>query len=728
MNRITSYLSNSLIVLGLIAPGTPANVQTPVIELDNSNESDQIKTQLPSVTQLSDVQPEDWAFQALKSLVERYNVIIGYPDGTYKGNRAMTRYEFAAGLNAALRRIEELIAEGLKDKVSQEDLVILQRLQSEFSAELTTLRNRVDKLEVSAAELEANQFSTTTKLQGEAAFTIAGAEGDDVDAEIVFNERIRLELVSSFTGKDKLFTRLTTGNIGNSFADEIGTNEGRFAFDGPGTNDVVLDRLHYVFPVGEKLKVTAMASLGAHHFYADVFNSGLNVGGGGSGAMSRFAERNPIYRLGIARSTTGVGFSYKLADAIKVEGGYLAKNGSDPDQKAGLFNGNYSAMGQLVFQPAKRFKFGLTYVNGYDPGDGTFAFGGTGTNFANGLLPGTEERRISSNSYGVQAQLDLSSKLSLRGWGRDPDVDFNGGGDAEIWNYAVALVFPDLGKKGGLGAIVAGAEPYAGDISPRPANFENDTPLHIEALYKYPINDNISITPGVIWMKSADSTATFPDFNVEDYLSAGVLTHEIQAPLEFVLDNFSEIEHTPSTHTYFGYSSEDISKVQTTVKTKDNSVCVNNKGIQRYLPPIVQKLFFNVHSGDWFFDNWETFFSPIYSVYDQFWLDTVTEKPRKLRLKLILFFIPISETQTRIMMFVFASRVVNKLIFKVLGKPIVRFFINHELILDKAILENIADKEMSLNQMQLGRFDGILAENRKRINRIYRNDSSRVNV
>lgn len=233
---------------------------------------------------------------------------------------------------------------------------------------------------------------------------------------------------------------------------------------------------------------------------------------------------------------------------------------------------------------------------------------------------------------------------------------------------------------------------------------------------------------GVIWIKSADSNATFPDFNVEDYLSAGVLTHEIQAPLEFVLDNFSEIEHTPSTHTYFGYSSEDISKVQTTVKTKDNSVCVNNKGIQRYLPWIVAKLFFNVHSGDWFFDNWETFFSPIYSIYDQFWLDAVTDKPRKLRLKLLLFFVPISETQTRIMMFVFASRVVNQLIFQVFGKPIVRFFINQELILDKAILENILDKDIALKQMQLGRFDGVLAENRKRINRIYRGDISQVNV
>ncbi len=464
----------------------------------------QVISQVTSVSQLSDVQPTDWAFVALQSLVERYGCIAGYPNGTYRGNRALTRYEFAAGLNACLDRVNELIATATADIVSQQDLATLERLQSEFSAELATLRGRVDALEARTAELEANQFSTTTKLQGEVAFTFAGADGDDVDTEFVFNDRIRLQLVSSFTGKDKLFTRLTAGNIGNSFATEIGTNEGRFAHDGPDGNDIVLDRLHYVFPLGDNLKVTTMASLGAHHFYADVFNSGLNTGGGATGALSRFAERNPIYRLGIARSTTGVGFSYKLGDAIKVEGGYLAKNGSDPDEKAGLFNGNYSALGQIVFQPVKKFKLGLTYVNGYDPGDGTFAFGGTGTDFANNLLPGTEERQIISNSYGVQAQLDLSSKFSIRGWGSYTDVDFNGGGDAEIWNYAVAFVFPDLGKKGSLAAIIAGAEPYAGDISPRPADFENDTPIHIEALYRYPINDNISITPGIIWLQSRD--------------------------------------------------------------------------------------------------------------------------------------------------------------------------------------------------------------------------------
>ena len=153
MNHITSNLTSSLIVVGIIASSNPVNAQNPVTEINNSNRSNEIESQLPSVSELSDVQPTDWAFQALKSLVERYDIIIGYPDKTYKGNRAMTRYEFAAGLNAALRRIEELIAEGLKDKVSQEDLVILQRLQSEFSAELTTLRNRLYILLVSASDL-----------------------------------------------------------------------------------------------------------------------------------------------------------------------------------------------------------------------------------------------------------------------------------------------------------------------------------------------------------------------------------------------------------------------------------------------------------------------------------------------------------------------------------------------------------------------------------------------
>src|SRR6478672_135554 len=181
--------------------------------------------QVTSVSQLSDVRPTDWAFQALQSLVERYGCIAGYPDGTFRGNRAMTRYEFAAGLNACLDKVSELIQGGSRNLATREDLASVQRLQEEFAAELATLRGRVDALEARTSELEANQFSTTTKLNGEAIFALSDDFGGKVglfgrdnrrvgsdNNEAVFQQRVRLNLNTSFTGRDLLLTRLDVGN------------------------------------------------------------------------------------------------------------------------------------------------------------------------------------------------------------------------------------------------------------------------------------------------------------------------------------------------------------------------------------------------------------------------------------------------------------------------------------------------------------------------------------
>ena len=483
--------------------------------------------QVTNVNQLRDVSPTDWAYEALRSLVDRYGCIAGYPNQTYRGSQSLTRYEFAAGLNSCLNQIERLIAANAGP--SPEDLETIARLSQEFEAELATLGGRVDELESRTAILEDNQFSATTKLVGEVVFQLAEAFGDDVDTEFVFTDKVRLQLVSSFTGRDKLFTRLTAGNIDNSFQDEIGTREGRFAHDGPGGNDITIDRLHYQFPIGENLQITTMAVLGAHHFYAETFNSGLNTGGGGTGALTRFGERNPIYRQGIGTSTAGLGATYTFGEFLELSAGYIAPSASNPLEQNGLFSGNFSALGQVTLKPIERLKVGATYVRSYDndaiiDDDSTFRpaflFGGTGTNAGNLRGVGVGDVPVSTDSFGAQFQFDVTSKISLRGWGSYTDANIVNDGDdnngsADIWNYAAAVVVSDVIKEGNLAAIIVGAEPYLTAIDANGDEDDealtNDVPIHVEALYKYQLNDNISITPGFIWLTAPNQNTDNSD-------------------------------------------------------------------------------------------------------------------------------------------------------------------------------------------------------------------------
>ena len=201
-----------------------------------------------------------------------YGCIAGYPDGTFKGNRALSRYEFAAGLNACLDRISELIAAATADLATKEDLAVLQKLQDEFAAELATIRGRVDALEARAAELEANQFSTTTKLKGEVLWTFAdtfgGAATDGGDAasddddltNTIFADRARLNLDTSFTGKDQLRVRMQGRNITQFRRGLTGTSMTRLGHDGDNGNDLEVDDLWYKFPIGKKFRAIIAAN------------------------------------------------------------------------------------------------------------------------------------------------------------------------------------------------------------------------------------------------------------------------------------------------------------------------------------------------------------------------------------------------------------------------------------------------------------------------------------
>jgi Carbohydrate-selective porin, OprB family/S-layer homology domain len=488
-----------------------------------SNEGSQnnSQSQVTSVSQFSDVQPTDWAFQALQSLVERYGCIAGYPNSTYRGNRALTRYEFAAGLNACLDRVNELIATATADLVTKQDLATLQRLQEEFSAELATLRGRVDSLEARTAELEANQFSTTTKLVGEAIFAVTDVFGGDTgdNNNTVFQDRVRLNLQTSFTGKDVLTTRLTAGNA-NAFSQvdnngaAITTAEGTQTFQvgGTGNNSVKIDRLTYEAPVGPA-QVYLAASGGRHSHYAAVNNPYFfDNTDGGNGALTTFASESPIYRIG---GGAGIAVNLPLGRGTGILGnssitaGYLASEANNPSLSSGLTNGDYAALGQLNFSVGDRLALAATYVHGYSAGGSLFNSGSTSDATTPEVLVGTGQANTlfnsaSTNSYGVSAAFRPSDKLSVSGFVSYHDVTGSGiGDDYEAWSYGLGVALPDFGKQGNVLGIFAGAQPYSFNrTGPGITAGSNDTPYQFEGFYKYRVSDNISVTPGVIWLTS----------------------------------------------------------------------------------------------------------------------------------------------------------------------------------------------------------------------------------
>ncbi|MBD2296891.1 iron uptake porin [Anabaena sphaerica FACHB-251] len=475
-----------------------------------SNEGQNSQSQVTSVSQFSDVQPTDWAFQALQSLVERYGCIAGYPNGTYRGNRALTRYEFAAGLNACLDRVNELIATATADMVTKQDLATLQRLQEEFSAELATLRGRVDALEARTAELEANQFSTTTKLQGEAIFAVTDSFKGDPGGKTVFQDRVRLNLQSSFTGRDMLNTRLTAGNT-RGFGTSSEANQ-TFDVGSTGNNGVEIDKLTYEAPIGPA-QVYIAATGGQHSHYAAVNNPYFfDKTDGGNGALSTFSSENPIYRIGggagIALNVPfGQGGGILKPSSLTL--GYLASEANNPAAGAGLFDGNYAALGQLNFNVGNRIALAATYVHGYHgagsslfdsattlASDGVTSIPVVGTSLANNLSAGSAS---SSNSYGLSAAFRPSDKLSISGFVSYHDVTgFGAGDDFEAWSYGVGVALPDFGKKGNVLGIFGGAQPYS--FNNNGGANTGDIPYQVEGFYKYRVSDNISVTPGVIWL------------------------------------------------------------------------------------------------------------------------------------------------------------------------------------------------------------------------------------
>ena len=442
--------------LGLLATGANAaelNING-VAEYSSSSKKDQVT----SVTQFSDVYPTDWAYQALSNLVEQYGCVAGYPNGTFRGGRAMTRYEAAALLNACLDRVTEVTDQ-------------LKRLISEFEKELAMIAGKVDGLEARVGKLEATKFSTTTKLKGYSAWVFGAAEGfdDDEGEALTFNYDLRLALKTSFTGKDMLTTVLRSGNFGPSVWDEGLTFVETAMSSG---NTVKIGRLFYTFPVGENLTVTAgpvvrTDDAGMYAGYATFYPSDLLLDFftyGGAWATNNLASTGAglggIYTLGdsgfklsgnyvawdgsstgIGRDETGSTSSWQLFYEGEVaEGSFLAQVGYAYAQNVGLTIGTNKAAAE-----AGDSRHGFSIAAAWAPAD-------------SGIIP------------------SVSGGYSLS----NPD-----GSDEEITSWYAGFEWSDVGIEGNSFGTGIGQAP----------KIEDDYNMMWEIFYKFAVTDNITVTP-----------------------------------------------------------------------------------------------------------------------------------------------------------------------------------------------------------------------------------------
>lgn len=134
---------------GIIQPQTATSLQvaSPIRLLAQSPQESTVPSQGVNVFQPSDLNPTNSTAQSPSSLIERYGCMLGYSDGTFRGDRPVSRYEFAATLNACLNQVNQLINANTGDRVTQKDLAAPKRQLETLGSELERLRMRVDRLD-----------------------------------------------------------------------------------------------------------------------------------------------------------------------------------------------------------------------------------------------------------------------------------------------------------------------------------------------------------------------------------------------------------------------------------------------------------------------------------------------------------------------------------------------------------------------------------------------------
>ncbi|HEY9703729.1 MAG TPA: iron uptake porin, partial [Allocoleopsis sp.] len=391
-----------------------SQVSSNPIPEDEDNPLDQI----PLVTQLSDVQPTDWAYQALKNLQEHYNCLPNFWQGNFQGDyptdrlrdRSLTRYEFATGLNGCLEKINQLI--NTDQKVKKSDIDILNQLTTQFNSELTELNAKIDKLEQKITGVEKQQFSTTAKLNGSVWMNLTGAFTDNnvkfealpntpldarfaggrdntgkplIDttnqAETTLSNLAWLTLNTSFTGQDLLTIQLAAGN-GNSPINQF-VSAGFFNTSGTpftdqtsgivtGKTDVVVQDLSYSLPVTNSVKLTVGPRVNWFAYFD--FNNFTNYLTGASSYVAINSTQSAATFWG-----SGAVLEWNINPQLTWKTAYLGENipylssefgfNTSSNSNLGLFGGTNNITTELTYSPSDRvnlrFRYNYTRLQNY---------------------------------------------------------------------------------------------------------------------------------------------------------------------------------------------------------------------------------------------------------------------------------------------------------------------------------------------------------------------------
>ncbi|WP_150109754.1 iron uptake porin [Geitlerinema sp. PCC 7407] len=455
-----------------------------------------------SVHQLDAIAPSSWEFQAFGELAERHGCFAGLPADAYAGDAPLSRSAFAVGLSYCLARIEQQIQNGAT--LTTDELAALERLQATFAAELAGLGQPVSNLEARAATLERQTFSSTAELEGQAIFGLGGIWGrsraDDGDRAIPRNlflgDRVELTLEASFSGSDELEITLQGRSVPELDA-VTGTPMGNLGFDGADDNEVTLDELGYEFPVGDRTTI----SLGAVGTGVGDLLPTINPDFSGSedGSISTFGRENPIRRQG---EGAGLGITHRLSEAATLSLGYVASDPSTPE--TGLTQSPYSAIAQLTLQPSEAVSLALSYLHTYNN-----VSTGTGSNLANQPF-GEDADDLIGDSLGGEIAWNISPQTTLGarlGWTRAIASDLPDEPSADLFTWALMAAVRDIGQEGDLAGLLVGQPPKVirnslGDDATDPG-----TSLHIEAFYRFPVGDRLSLTPGFFLITQPDHNA-----------------------------------------------------------------------------------------------------------------------------------------------------------------------------------------------------------------------------